>query len=52
MAAKKYSPEEIENLKWENLITSRNLLKYNNKCHRKSQIDKLPDELRKSVFYN
>lgn len=46
IAAKTKTVQELQDMKFSELITSRNLLRYNNKCHRKNAINKLPDELK------
>ena len=46
VAAKTKNVYELQNMKFEDLITSDNLKRYNKVCHRKSAINKLPNELK------
>lgn len=46
VAAKTKTVNELQDMKFDELLTSRNLLKYSNKCHRKNAINRLPNELK------
>lgn len=46
VASKTKSVMELQQMKFEDLITSENLKRYNKFCHRKSAIDKLPYDLK------
>ena len=48
VAAKTKSVDELHEMKFEELLTSDNLIRYNKKCHRKSAINKLPNDLKNS----